>query len=186
MFIVNDRKDRINRMSMISHQIEELREIVHSSDPNLYVPKAVRRKIEQAADTIEALSAKLAAANKAERIEWEIKRLKYGFCPSCGSAVGRGAARCFECCEILDWDLLEEDTDRYYDSGWIHINSGLPTKEECARNDGRFIVTDGERVYQSIFDFDNLCFFGCSHFGKRTDRSVLYWMPLPEPCKPKE
>lgn len=50
-------------MGMLSHQVDELMEIIHSSDPNLYVPKAVREKIRQAADTIKSLSAKPAAEN---------------------------------------------------------------------------------------------------------------------------
>lgn len=36
------------------------------------------------------------------------KNLRYGFCPHCGTEVGRGASSCFECGVILDWGMISE------------------------------------------------------------------------------
>lgn len=35
---------------------------------------------------------------------------------------------------------------------WIKVSDRLPTREEYQKNDGRFIVTDGNRVEQGFFD----------------------------------
>lgn len=48
-------------MSMISEQIKNIREVAKSHRP--YVPSVITEMLTEAADTIEALSAKLAAAN---------------------------------------------------------------------------------------------------------------------------
>lgn len=81
-------------MSMISEQVKELREY---SNISLYARESrARELLKEAADTIEALSAKLAAAN--------MKR-----------------------------------SDRYYGGGWIYDRA--PTKEECGRWRGKFLVT---------------------------------------------
>lgn len=48
-------------MSMISEQVKNIREVAKSHRP--YVPSVITEALTEAADTIEALSAKLAAAN---------------------------------------------------------------------------------------------------------------------------
>ena len=73
---------------------------------------------------------------------------------------------------------------------WIPCSKRFPNKDEYLKNDGRFIVTDGNRVYQSIYDiysshsFRTLTLFD---FGSRSnfevDNCVIAWMPLPEPYK---
>ena len=73
---------------------------------------------------------------------------------------------------------------------WIPCSERLPNKDEYLKNDGRFIVTDGNRVYQSIYDiysahcFRTLVLFD---FGSRSnfevDNCVIAWMPLPHPYK---
>lgn len=77
-------------MSMISEQVKKLRIAA------VYKEHSLKILLEQAADTIEALSAKLAAANM-------------------------------------------ERSDRYYGGGWIYDR--VPTKEECGRWRGKFLVT---------------------------------------------
>ena len=90
--------------------------------------------------------------------------------------------KCYEhAIEIIN-ELTEE-----YNNGWIPCSERLPNKEEYLKNDGRFIVTDGNRVYQSNYDiydgkfktlqigFDN-CIF-------REDKCVMAWQPLPQPYK---
>ena len=81
-------------------------------------------------------------------------------------------------------------TDTNVGGKWIPCSERLPNKDEYLKNDGRFIVTDGNRVYQSIYDiysahcFRTLVLFD---FGSRSnfevDNCVIAWMPLPEPYK---
>lgn len=82
-------------------------------------------------------------------------------------------------------------------NGWIPCSERLPNWNEYEKNDGRFIVTDGNRVYQSIFDiyFANGCFktLKLFHFVGGTqsasfevDKCVIAWMELPAPCQKGE
>lgn len=80
-------------------------------------------------------------------------------------------------------------------NGWIPCSERMPNKEEYLKDDGRFIVTDGNRVYQSIYDiyihhwFRTLKLF---NFGAgenpsyEVDNCVIAWMPLPAPYQQKE
>lgn len=36
---------------------------------------------------------------------------------------------------------------------WIPVTDRYPTMEECRKNDCRFIVTDGNRVYEDSYDY---------------------------------
>lgn len=73
---------------------------------------------------------------------------------------------------------------------WIPCSERMPNKDEYLKDDGRFIVTDGNRVYQSIYDiYSAHCFrtlklydFG-SGSNFEVDNCVIAWMPLPEPYK---
>lgn len=73
---------------------------------------------------------------------------------------------------------------------WIPVSERLPNKDEYLKNDGRFIVTDGNRVYQSIYDiYSSHCFrtLVLFDFGSRSnfevDNCVVAWMPLPPAYK---
>ena len=79
---------------MIEQQLKEIRDMASVlRDEKRYAAEEIMR---QAADTIETLSTKLAAANM-------------------------------------------ERSDRYYGGGWIYDR--VPTKEECGRWRGKFLVT---------------------------------------------
>lgn len=74
------------------------------------------------------------------------------------------------------------------DDGWIPCSERLPSKEEFLKNDGRFIVTDGNRVYQSTYDIYEQCFktmkmHAIIDMGYRSsfevDNCVIEWMPFP-------
>lgn len=92
-------------------------------------------------------------------------------------------------------ELAEEfatDINVVSNNGWIPCSDRLPNKEEYLKNDGRFIVTDGNRVYQSIYDIYICHCFRTSHslpFGPsyktsyEIDNCVIAWQPLPEPYK---
>lgn len=47
--------------------------------------------------------------------------------------------------------------EQEYNDGWIPVSKRLPNKDEYTKNDGRFIVTDGNRVYQSIYNGCYMC-----------------------------
>lgn len=70
--------------------------------------------------------------------------------------------------------------------GWIRVSERMPTREEYSKNNGRFIVTDGNRVYQSLFDiYEKKCFMdveykGNSKFEEILDNRVIAWHALPE------
>lgn len=71
-------------------------------------------------------------------------------------------------------------------NNWILVGERLPTREEYIKNDGRFIVTDGNRVYQSLFDiYEKKCFIdltykGNCEFDEQIDNRVIAWQVLPE------
>ena len=80
-----------------------------------------------------------------------------------------------------------------YNNGWIPCSDRIPTVDEYLKNDGRFIVTDGNRIYQSIFDrYDSMTFCDMGYdFANHVpyteeDKSVIAWQPLPQPYEPKE
>lgn len=68
-----------------------------------------------------------------------------------------------------------------YGGGWIPVEERLPSEEEYLKNDGRFIATDGNRVYESIFDISRLMFLK-DYFGSMPveDACAIAWQPLPE------
>jgi len=70
--------------------------------------------------------------------------------------------------------------------GWIYCSDRLPTREECQKNDNRFIVTDGNRTYTRDFDYIEKCFcqpYVSNTFNTYYDRCVIAWQPLPEVCR---
>lgn len=71
-------------------------------------------------------------------------------------------------------------------NGWIPVSDRMPTKEEYNENDGRFIVTDGQRKYQSLYDiyegkgFVDIIYLGRCNFAENTDERVIAWQPFPK------
>lgn len=128
-------------MSVISEQVKELRDLENDPEIDCYGINELNNVCARAANTIEALSEKLAAKNN---------------------------------------------------SGWISCNDRLPSKEEYEKDDGRFIVTDGNRRYQSCFDIYSKVFrtlklnFPSYDYGYEYDKCVIAWQPLPEPYKGEE
>ena len=68
---------------------------------------------------------------------------------------------------------------------WIPVSKRLPTHEEYLKDDGRFIVTDGNRRYQAWFDiYDGYFAIPKSRDEILSkDKCVTHWQPLPEPWK---
>lgn len=76
-------------------------------------------------------------------------------------------------------------------NGWIPCSVRLPNKDEYLKDDGRFIVTDGNRRYQSIFDIYSGKFKAIKEvspvgwYSMVEDKCVIAWQPLPEPYEPE-
>ncbi len=70
---------------------------------------------------------------------------------------------------------------------WIPVSERLPNRAEYIKNNGLFIVSDGNRSYSEWFDiYDKQRFGEPTMSGFRVDRAVAAWMPLPEPYKEGE
>ena len=75
--------------------------------------------------------------------------------------------------------------------GWIPVSERLPNMEEYLENDGRFILDDGNRRYQGLFDIYDTKFKFSKHLSGLSyelieDNCVIAWQPLPEPYKAGE
>lgn len=71
---------------------------------------------------------------------------------------------------------------------WIPVTERLPTREEYLKDDGRFMLDDGNRRYQGLFDIYDRKFKFSMHirglyYELIEDKRVIAWMPLPEPYK---
>lgn len=71
---------------------------------------------------------------------------------------------------------------------WIPVTERLPMQEEYLKDDGRFILDDGNRRYQGLFDiYDGKFKFSKHisglHYEFFEDNCVIAWQPLPEPYK---
>ncbi len=66
---------------------------------------------------------------------------------------------------------------------WIPTSERLPNKNEYCKNDGRFIVTDGNRVEQGLFDV-----YADGHhdpYWPYQSCNPIAWMEMPEKYKPE-
>jgi hypothetical protein len=66
-------------------------------------------------------------------------------------------------------------------NNWIFLSERKPSREEYLESDGRFIVTDGNRCYQSVFDIYEGKFkadgYGAMLDGE--DKRIIAWQPFP-------
>ena len=70
------------------------------------------------------------------------------------------------------------------DNEWIPVSKRLPSRDEYIKNNGLFIVSDGNRSYSEWFDaYDKQKFGEPTMCGFRVDYCVIAWKPLPEPYK---
>ena len=67
-------------------------------------------------------------------------------------------------------------------NSWIPVSERLPNMEECQKNDCRFIVTDGDRVYEDSFDYMADGYMQ-PYWTYSTMCQPTAWMPLPESYK---
>lgn len=67
---------------------------------------------------------------------------------------------------------------------WIPVSERLPDAKEYCKNDGRFIVTDGNKVKQGLFDIyaDG---YNDPYWPYQSCQPIA-WMPLPEPYRAED
>ena len=79
-------------------------------------------------------------------------------------------------------DFLEVCGREEPEQRWIPRSERLPNHDEYIKNNGLFIVSDGNRSYSEWYDiYDKRKFGEPTMSGFRIDYAVTAWMPLPEP-----
>ena len=122
--------------------------------------------------------------NVLEKILEEIEKQK-----SCCLMIGyakeynQGALKMAEVIEDIIHKPMGND-------GSIPVEERMPTKEEFLKDDGRFILDDGNRRYQGLFDiYDGKFKFSRHisgiHYELFEDKCVIAWQPLPDPYRPE-
>lgn len=74
--------------------------------------------------------------------------------------------------------------------GWITVEERTPTMEEYQKDDGRFILDDGNRRCAGYFNVYTGRFYSYQHITQymaelHENNWVIAWQPLPEPCRPE-
>lgn len=87
--------------------------------------------------------------------------------------------------------LVREIFRKHMNDGWIPCEERLPTKEEYLKDGGRFILDDGNRRYQGLFDIRDSKFkfskhISGFHYELFEYKCVIAWQPLPEPYRPEK
>lgn len=72
---------------------------------------------------------------------------------------------------------LEQEKDSL--KKWELFNLKKPTQDQCAKNDCRFIVSDGNRVYMALYDYIAYEFVKFDE-PKLYDKTIIKWQELPE------
>ena len=92
-----------------------------------------------------------------------------------------GIQQAVDMCETVVTGTTETTSD-----GWIPVSERLPTTEEYQKNDSRFIVTNEQTVYQAFYNVNKQLFYTPFLEKYNVPRTVLAWMPMPEPYKERE
>lgn len=100
------------------------------------------------------------------------KYCKYNFDCNCISKNRK------ETCEFDIFKKAAEENSK--NSGWITCAERLPTMEECLKNDCRFILDDGNRRYEGIYDYIEKQFIRYNCYETQPDKCVIAWQPMPE------
>lgn len=79
---------------------------------------------------------------------------------------------------------------KHMNDGWIPVEDRLPTMEEYQKDDGRFVLDDGNRRCAGYFDVYTGRFYSYRHITPYRaelyeDNKIIAWRPLPEPYRPK-
>lgn len=104
-------------------------------------------------------------------------------------------------CKLMEYEdtgLTPEEIEQLKDKatiskmenvGWIPVEERLPTREEYLKDNGRFILDDGNRRYQGLFDIYDGKFKFSKHISGLNyklfdDECVIAWQPLPDQYHP--
>lgn len=79
---------------------------------------------------------------------------------------------------------------KHMNDGWIPVEERLPTMEEYQKDDGRFILDDGNRRCAGYFNVYTGRFYLYRHITQymaelHENNWVIAWRPLPEPYRPE-
>ena len=79
---------------------------------------------------------------------------------------------------------------KHMNDEWIPVEERLPTMKEYQKNDGRFILYDGNRRCVGYFDVYTGRFYSYRHITLYRaelyrDDKIIAWRPLPEPYRPE-
>ena len=168
-------------MSILSEQVKRIRDCVKKWQTFENIPSSEPFKLlSEAADTIEALSAKLQAANMErsdmisrnkliKEINKEIDGVIVKDTYSKGKNAGLRKAKI----------LAEEQTVTHYGGGWIACEDRLPD------GGGMYIVTAVENgLYHTTFAKWQSRYKEWDLRGCRSHWKVIAWQPLPESFRP--
>ena len=85
---------------------------------------------------------------------------------------------------------VEKIIRKHMNDGWIPVEERLPTMEEYQKDDGRFILDDGNRRCAGYFNVYTGRFYSYQHITQymaelHENNWVIAWHPLPEPYRPE-
>lgn len=83
-------------------------------------------------------------------------------------------------CGVRQLMYIITQESRKYNNGWIPIQRRLPSEAECIAYQNRFLVNDGVRTYEAIFDSNHRKFGIFSMNGTfYPNTKVTHWQSLP-------
>lgn len=79
---------------------------------------------------------------------------------------------------------------KHMNDGWIPVEERLPTMEEYQKNNGEFILENGNRRYAGYYDVYTGRFYSYRHITLYRaelyeDNRIIAWRPLPDPYQPE-
>ena len=85
---------------------------------------------------------------------------------------------------------VEKILRKHMNAGWIPVEERLPTMEEYQKDDGRFILDDGNRRCAGYYDVYTGRFYSYRHITPYRaelyeDNRIIAWRPLPERYHPE-
>lgn len=192
----------------ISEQVKELR--IAEETFRQIGKKGIARFLQEAADTIEALSQKLALATPKRPLKYEEHEdYDEGICPICGEPVCHVYSYCPGCGQRLKWgssteELEEANMERLAEDcrGWIYCGDGKNLPEEHDSMFAKFKETEkwNNSMFEKISDDVNVTvefddgarktktlhtIDGKWNGGNRGVKfKVIAWQPLPESYSP--
>ena len=92
--------------------------------------------------------------------------------------------------DIIRKHMSGKDTGVHTNDGWIPVEDRLPTMKEYQKDDGRFILDDGNRRCAGYFDVYTGRFYSYRHITPYRaelyeDNRIIAWRPLPDPYQPE-